>query len=144
MLPAALHQAVRWGWLRENIAERAKPPRVSNRRVTAPAVEVVQQVIKEAERRDPRLAPLLMLAALTGMRRGEVCALRWSDVTLDLGVLDLRSGRSIRRSSQLQNIHHALDAGSRCQPCISSQQRRGGQHFGQSDVCCVVGRKVVA
>ncbi|MHB1488453.1 MAG: tyrosine-type recombinase/integrase [Acidimicrobiales bacterium] len=86
---AALHQAVRWGWLRENIAERAKPPRVSNRRVTAPAVDVVQQVIEEAERRDPRLAPLLMLAALTGMRRGELCALRWSDVNLDVGVLDV-------------------------------------------------------
>ncbi len=89
ILSAALHQAVRWGWLRENIADRAKPPRVSNRRVTAPAVEVVQQVIEEAERRDPRLAPLLMLAALTGMRRGELCALRWSDVNLDVGVLDV-------------------------------------------------------
>ena len=89
ILSAALHQAVRWGWLRENIAERAKPPRVSNRRVTAPAVDVVQQVIEEAERRDPRLAPLLMLAALTGMRRGELCALRWSDVNLDVGVLDV-------------------------------------------------------
>ena len=89
ILSAALHQAVRWGWLRENIAERAKPPRVSNRRVTAPAVDVVQQVIEEAERRDPRLAPLLMLAALTGMRRGELCALRWSDVNLALGVLDV-------------------------------------------------------
>ena len=46
--------------------------------------DVVQQVIEEAERRDPRLAPLLMLAALTGMRRGELCALRWSDVNLDV------------------------------------------------------------
>ena len=89
ILSAALHLAVRWGWLRENIAERAKPPRVSNRRVTAPAVEVVQQVIEEAERRDRRLAPLLMLAALTGMRRGELCALRWSDVNFDIGVLDV-------------------------------------------------------
>ncbi len=30
-----------------------------------------------------------MLAALTGMRRGELCALRWSDVDLDLGVLEV-------------------------------------------------------
>ena len=89
ILSAALHQAVRWGWLRENIADQAKPPRVAHRRVTVPSVEVVQQVIEEAGRRDPRLAPLLMLAALTGMRRGELCALRWSDVNLDLGVLDV-------------------------------------------------------
>lgn len=30
-----------------------------------------------------------MLAALTGMRRGELCALRWTDVDLELGTLDV-------------------------------------------------------
>jgi integrase len=30
-----------------------------------------------------------MLGALTGMRRGELCALRWSDVDLDHGELDV-------------------------------------------------------
>ncbi|HML01063.1 MAG TPA: N-terminal phage integrase SAM-like domain-containing protein, partial [Acidimicrobiales bacterium] len=29
ILSSALHQAVRWGWVRENVADRAKPPRVS-------------------------------------------------------------------------------------------------------------------
>ncbi len=89
ILSSALHQAVRWGWVRSNVAERARPPRVAQRRVHAPAVEVVRDVIEEAQRRDPRLAPLLMLAALTGMRRGELCALRWTDVDLTLGVLDV-------------------------------------------------------
>jgi integrase len=89
ILSAALHQGVRWGWVRTNVADQAKPPRVAHRRVTAPSVEVVQQVIEEAGRRDPRLAPLLMLAALTGMRRGELCALRWSDVDLTKGVIDV-------------------------------------------------------
>ncbi len=89
IISSALHQGVRWGWVRSNVAERARPPRVAHRRVQAPAVEVVREVIEEAERRDPRLAPLLMLAALTGMRRGELCALRWTDVDLTLGVLDV-------------------------------------------------------
>ena len=83
IISAALHQAVRWGWVRTNVAEQAKPPRVAHRRVQAPSVDVVRDVIEEAERRDPRLAPFLMLAALTGMRRGELCALRWTDVDLD-------------------------------------------------------------
>jgi integrase len=65
IISSALHQAVRWEWVRENVAEKARPPRVSQRRVKAPSV-----------------APLLMLAALTGMRRGELCALRWTDVDL--------------------------------------------------------------
>jgi integrase len=89
IVSSALHQAVRWGWVRENVAEMAKPPRVTQRRVTAPSVDVVRSVIVAAEERDPRLAPLLMLAALTGMRRGELCALRWSDVHLETGQLDV-------------------------------------------------------
>jgi integrase len=32
---------------------------------------------------------MLMLVALTGLRRGELCALRWTDVHLDTGVLDV-------------------------------------------------------
>ena len=55
----------------------------------APSVDVVHKVIDAAEKRDPRFAPLLMLAALTGMRRGELCALRWSDVDLQLGIVSV-------------------------------------------------------
>ena len=70
IISAALHQAVRWGWVRSNVAEMAKPPRVPQKQVVAPSLDVVREVIEAAERRDPRLASLLMLAALTGMRRG--------------------------------------------------------------------------
>lgn len=40
-------------------------------------------MIDAAERRDPRLA------ALTGMRRGELCALRWSDIDLEAGTMEV-------------------------------------------------------
>jgi integrase len=89
IISAALHQAVRWGWVRTNVAEQAKPPRVSQRRVKAPSVDVVRAVIEAAEERDPRLAALLMLGALTGMRRGELCALRWSDIDLERGAMEV-------------------------------------------------------
>ncbi len=89
IIAAALHQGVRWGSVRYNFAERAKPPRVEHRRVQAPSVDVVHTVIDAAEQRDPRLAPLLMLAAQTGMRRGELCARRWSDVDLQLGIVSV-------------------------------------------------------
>jgi integrase len=89
VISAALHQAVRWGWVKTNVAVMAKPPRVPRTQVSAPSVEVVQQVIEEAEKRDPRLAPFFMLAALTGMRRGELCALRWTDLDLTLGIVEV-------------------------------------------------------
>ena len=93
IIAAALHQAVRWGWIRDNVAELAKPPKITPGRVSAPSVDVVRQLVEAAEHRDPRLAPLLMLAALTGMRRGELCALRWSDV--DFKLRELTVSRSV-------------------------------------------------
>ena len=87
VISAALHQGVRWGWVRSNVVEMAKPPRVTHKRVSAPSLDVVRSVIEAAERRDPRLASMLMLAALTGMRRGELCALRWTDLDFEAGIL---------------------------------------------------------
>jgi integrase len=89
IISAALSQAVRWGWLRDNVGKLARPPRVSQRQIKAPSVEVVREIVEAAEERDPRLAPLLFLGALTGMRRGELCGLRWSDVDLDRGALNV-------------------------------------------------------
>ena len=85
IIAAALHQAVRWEWITDNVADRARPPRITQRRVLAPSVADVRAVIEAAAKRDPRIAPLLMTAALTGMRRGELCALRWSDIDWDRG-----------------------------------------------------------
>jgi integrase len=89
ILSSALHQAVRWGWVRANVADLAKPPTVSQRRVQAPTVAVVRAVIQNAAERDPRLAAMLMLGALTGMRRGELCALRWTDLDLAQGQIEV-------------------------------------------------------
>ena len=89
IMSSALHQAERWGWVRSNVADLAKPPSVTPRRVKAPSVDVVRSVIQEAEKRDPRLATMMMLGALTGMRRGELCALRWTDIDLTLGQIEV-------------------------------------------------------
>lgn len=93
VISAALHQGVRWGWIRQNVAEMARPPKVRERRVRPPSVEVIREVVARAEERDPRLAPMLLLAAITGLRRGELCALRWSD--LDLERHELSVARSV-------------------------------------------------
>jgi integrase len=86
VISASLHQSVREGWVRSNVAD-GQTPRIKHKRVSVPSLDVVRVVIEAAEHRDPRLAPMLMLAALTGMRRGELCALRWSDVDLEIGTV---------------------------------------------------------
>jgi integrase len=89
ILSGALSQAVKWGWVTTNVARSATPPKVRIAKVEPPTAEQVRQLIAAAEERNPILAALVMLAALTGARRGELCALRWSDVDLDAGRLQI-------------------------------------------------------
>ncbi len=80
ILSAALRRAVKWGWLASSPAARASPPGITRGSAVSPSTEDVQQLIAAAEDADPVLATAIVLAAVTGARRGELCALRWSDV----------------------------------------------------------------
>jgi integrase len=80
ILSAALRRAVKWDWLASNPAERASPPGISRQSTTTPSTEAVQHLVVAAQEVDPVLAAAIVLAAVTGARRGELCALRWSDV----------------------------------------------------------------
>jgi integrase len=51
--------------------------------VRSPTVEEVRAILVAAEELDGRLAVFYRVTAATGGRRGEVCALRWSDIDWD-------------------------------------------------------------
>ena len=61
--------------------------------VRAPTLEEVRKLIATADKLDPSFAAVLRLVAATGMRRGEVCALRWNDIDLSAGTV--RIGQSV-------------------------------------------------
>lgn len=93
VISGSLAQAVKWGWVSVNVAKMASPPTVRVKKLEPPTAEEVRALVAAAEERKPTLAALIMLAAITGARRGELCALRWTDVDLEAGVL--RISRSI-------------------------------------------------
>lgn len=82
-LRSALTTGLRWGWVPRNPAQMVKAPRVPKREVEAPTVEDVTALIRQIEPDDPDLAAAVTIAALTGLRRGELCGLKWSDVDHD-------------------------------------------------------------
>lgn len=51
--------------------------------VRAPTILEVKALIEHLEEFDPRFSVFVRVILATGMRRGEACALRWSDVDLD-------------------------------------------------------------
>ena len=89
ILSGAFATAKRWEWIVWNPAESAKPPAVTRRPLPASTPEDVAKVIAEGRKAHPVLTLYLWLVAITGARRGELCALQVRDVDLVNGVLHI-------------------------------------------------------
>lgn len=92
LLHRALGQAVKWGWLTTNPASAASPPRPKRHTIAVPEAADVLRLMAAAEAVNPGLPVFFRVAAATGARRGEVCALRWTDVDLKAGRLTISRG----------------------------------------------------
>ena len=84
VLHRALRDAVRWGLISRNPIEMADPPRISTAREMHTWDPDSSRLSLRSPRED-RLHALWQLLALTGMRRGEACGLRWRDCDLKQG-----------------------------------------------------------
>ena len=70
-------QACRWGWRDSNPAQWAEPPSIPNVSPVVPTPDEVRRLIEAAGRsRRPEYARAILVAATTGLRRAELCALR--------------------------------------------------------------------
>ncbi len=81
MLHRALRDAVRWDMTPRNAAEDAQPPRVSRPKLTVWTPEQMRTFVRHVQ--EDRFFALWMLAATTGMRRGELAGLLVSDIDLE-------------------------------------------------------------
>ena len=91
ILHRALRDAVRWGYVVRNVADAADPPKAKTpeMRVWSPAQ--LRTFLDHV--RGDRLYAAWLLAATTGMRRGEILGLRWNDLDLDAGRVAVRRPR---------------------------------------------------
>jgi integrase len=100
ILHRALDQAVRWGLLMRNVTDAVDPPRRSSPEMRTWDTRQVATVLTVAA--GDELEALWRLALLTGMRRGELLGLRWSDVDLDAGALSVR--RTLRATGNRRHL----------------------------------------
>lgn len=80
ILSTAWTTAISYRWATVNPTRDAKMPKLPHRDITPPDETTVQRILDAAS---GRFELFLRLAAATGARRGELVALRWSDVNLD-------------------------------------------------------------
>ncbi|MCP5041890.1 MAG: hypothetical protein GY944_12750, partial [bacterium] len=78
-MSSMMTQACRWGWRKDNPAQFAEPPAAENTVPVVPTPDEVRKLFQGAHNsRRPEYARAIFAASTTGMRRGELCALRWS------------------------------------------------------------------
>ncbi|MGD0880510.1 MAG: tyrosine-type recombinase/integrase [Acidimicrobiales bacterium] len=95
----ALADAVRKGALARNVADSASPPLAKSTRAPEMAWWKPRELrtFLDQTAGEP-LGPLFRVAAMTGMRRGEVCGIRWSDLDLDKARIQVRQQLNVVRS----------------------------------------------
>jgi integrase len=91
VLTRAMKDAVRWGHIQRNPCDTADPPRGRTPEMRAWTADELRRFVRATETH--RLGSIWMLMATTGMRRGEVLGLRWSDIDLETGTVTIRSTR---------------------------------------------------
>ncbi|NMH97962.1 site-specific integrase [Pseudonocardia acidicola] len=88
ILSGALKRAVRSRWLSANPITQAEPPAAPKPNPQPPTAQEAARILADAWS-DPDWGTLVWLAMVTGVRRGELCGIRWRNVDLDAGVLTL-------------------------------------------------------
>jgi integrase len=84
----ALDHAVRWSLVQRNVADLVDPPRPRHHEITTLSAEEANRLLSAAH--GNRLEALYVIALTTGMRQGELLGVRWRDVDLDRGAVQIR------------------------------------------------------
>lgn len=86
-----LSSAVAWQLIESNPCERVKPPKVVKKQIKYLEVDQTLKLIKAAlVIEDERVKAAVLTFLYTGVRKGELCGLRWSDFDFDNGTVTVR------------------------------------------------------
>jgi integrase len=89
VLHEALGTAVKWGLLAVNPADAVTPPKVTRKEPTVLTEEQTLALLEASK--GTRLHMPILLAVSTGMRRGEILALKRSDCDVKEGLINVRA-----------------------------------------------------
>ena len=90
----ALARAVAWQMVPRNVTDAVEPPRPAPREMCPLSPAEARKLLDAAQ--GDRLEALYVLAVTTGMRQGELLALKWQDVDLGNATVSIR--RTLTRS----------------------------------------------
>ena len=93
----ALNDALRWGLAARNVAQAVRPPRPERREMKTWTPEEARRFLEAAA--GSRFEAAYRLALYCGLRIGELAGLKWEDIDLEAGRLQVR--RTVQRVNGL-------------------------------------------
>jgi integrase len=111
VLHHALSDAVKWGLLVRNVTDAVEPPKKARNEMRVWNADQANRVLAAAAE-DP-LETLWRLSVFTGMRRGELLGLKWSDVDIEAPALFVQRALSRGLTARLEEGEPKSRAGRR-------------------------------
>ncbi len=123
ILHRALKTAVHLGMLASNPADAVEPPQPSahHREISFLTAEQVRQLFSHADE-NSTYYPIYHLAVFTGLRRGELLALRWQDVDLSTRTASIRRALTGTYDGRLI-VHRPQKPGGETEPSLYQGRR---------------------
>ena len=90
MLSSIFKKGVQWGLINENPCSRAEHPKAEEIDIRVLTEEEIPKLLDALLDAPPQYSVITQLALLLGARRGEICALRWSDIDFEKGTLSIK------------------------------------------------------
>ena len=87
ILKQMLACAVKWGVIAKNAADGATPPKIEKKQMPMWDAPTIREFIEESQ--GTRYARIYEFAVMTGLRRSEICGLKWDAVDLESGRLEV-------------------------------------------------------
>jgi integrase len=100
LLHLVFAHATKWGNIKRNVVALVDAPKVPATEAPVLQLTEIPQMFDAVRGRS--LYPIAVVALGTGMRRGELCALRWQDVNLDAATLRVERSLEQTRKSGLR------------------------------------------
>lgn len=90
LLASILHTAVQWQVIPSNPCDRVKPPKRNDSDPRHLDEEGAAKLLDLLEREEPQFRAAVRTLLFTGLRRSELCGLKWADIDFKCGLLFVR------------------------------------------------------
>jgi integrase len=89
LISAILEKAVKWGYIAQNPAKKIEAPKVARQQIKSYDEDNMSKLISALGTADIKYRLIIFIAISTGLRRGEIMGLDWSDVNLENGEINV-------------------------------------------------------